>query len=179
MRRHAGYRVLTFRKRSAIRRGGQRLPQWGEKWLYVAMRDVWLLVRWKSRRGYVPVALLDAHGPMHPAIETWGHPDETMPIKKRVPDGHMPVVPALSVDTAVFKKLPLVMEFLAATAYEDGTMRTPGYYTMRNRLVEYELTFYDPDAGMRLVIRHREHDKCWFGAEVLLGAADAPWEVDR
>jgi len=102
-----------------------------------------------------------------------------MGIKKRAPAGDSPSIPALSTDNTVMKKLPLLTEFISATAYEDGSPRTPGYFTVRNRTIEYEITLYDPDSGQRVSIRARELDKMYFGAEVLLGAAEAPWEPDK
>lgn len=179
MRLYRGMKVLTYRRRVGKRHLGNTLPRSKEKWFVIELRAVWVLVAWYPWKGYYPVALLDAEDPKHPEIENWGHPRDVMPIKRRVPAGELPQVPALSIETKLFAKLPNVMEFLAATAYAEGHPRTPGYYSMRNRLVEYELTFYDPDGGVRLVTRHRDHDKCWFAAEVLLGADEAPWEVDR
>lgn len=179
LRQFLGTRVLTWRPKSATRRGGQRLPRRGEKRLYVALRDVWLYLEWHAWKGYYPVALVDGSDPLHPTIEHWGYPRERMAIKRRSAAPENMVLPALSSDSMIMKKIPLVMEFLTATAYADGLQRTPGYYTVRNRLVEFEATLYDPDGGVRLVVRHREYDRMWFAVEALLGAEDAPWEPDR
>lgn len=174
-----GTKLLTFRKRSAIRHGSQRLPTRGERWFYVTLRDVWILYRWRANRGYVMCALCDAHDPSHGEIQRWSYGDEQMPLKKRLASGELPPIPALSVETILLKKCPLLVEFCAATAYEDGSARQPGYFTLRNRVIEYELTVYDPDAGMRLTCNAVQLDRVFAGLEALLGAPDAPWMVDR
>jgi hypothetical protein len=75
-------------------------------------------------------------------------------------------------------KLPAIREFMTATAYDDGTPRTPGYFTVRNRVIAFELTLYDPDSGSRLVVRSPAIDTMWQMAEQLLGTEEAPWEPD-
>lgn len=99
--------------------------------------------------------------------------------RRAAPQGGLPVVPALPATSVMLGKLPLIREFLSATAYDDGTMRTPGYYTFRNRGHSYELTLSDPDSGMRLVARGPDIDKTFSLAETLLGTEDAQWEIDR
>lgn len=176
---HHGLKVLTIGQRSAIRRGAVRLPLRGERCFYLALPRVWLFVRWRAHRGYILCALCSASDPEHGVISRWSFGDEQMPIKKRVQSGELPVLPALSVENVVLRKTPALVEFLAATAYEDGSPRQPGYFTVRNRTIEYELTLYDPDAGMRVSIRARELDKVFFGAEAILCTPDAPWELDK
>lgn len=172
-------KVLTCRRDAGIYRRSQRLPFRGERWFYFAWPRVWFLMRWRAHRGYVMCAVCSAHDPEHAVVERWSFGDETMPIKKKVVSGELPPIPALSMESVIMKKCPLLMEFISATAYEDGSPRQPGYYTMRNRTIEYELTIYDPDAGMRCSIRSRDHDKCFLGAETILGTPDAPWELDK
>ena len=87
--------------------------------------------------------------------------------------------PALPATSVLLAKLPAIREFLSATAYDDGSPRVPGYLTLRNRGHSYELTLYDPDAGLRLPTRGPDLDKTLLLAEQLLGVEEAPWEVDN
>lgn len=88
-------------------------------------------------------------------------------------------IPALPGDSQFFAKLPLLREFLSVTAYDDGSMRTPGSYRFENKLICYQITLYDADAGMRLPVSGATMDDVLKATERLLGAPDAPWEVDR
>jgi len=172
-------KVLTCGRRAAIRHGSQRLPQRGDRHYYLALSRVWLLMRWRAHRGYILCALCSAHGPEHEVVERWSYGDEKMPLKKRLATGELPPIPALSVETLLFRKCPMLVEFCSATAYEDGSARQPGYFTLRNRTIEYELTVYDPDAGMRITCSAASLDNVFAGMEALLKAPDAPWMVDR
>lgn len=179
LRKYLGTTVLTWGRKSAIRRGGRYLPQRGEKRFFVAFATQWYYFRWRAHRGYVFCSRFTPPDQGGETIEQWSFGDEKMPIKKRAPSGELPVIPALSVDTTILKRCPLLVEFLSATAYEDGSIRQPGYITIRNRTIEYEATLYDPDAGMRVSIRARELDKMLAGVEAILGATEAPWEIDK
>lgn len=174
-----GTKVLTFSRRSAIRHGRYFTPLRGERWVYVALRDVWFLFRWRAYRGYVFCAVCDAHDPSHAAVDQWSFGDAKMPIKRRAMGADLPPIPALSAETMLLKRCPLIVEFVTATSYEDGAARTPGYFTVRNRVFEFEATVYDPDAGMRLSCTAPTLDKVFAGLEALLGASDAPWTVDK
>lgn len=87
--------------------------------------------------------------------------------------------PALPATSVLLAKLPAIREFLSATGYDDGSPRVPGYLTLRNRGHSYEITLYDPDAGLRLPARGPDLDKTLLLAEQLLGVQEAPWEVDN
>lgn len=171
--------VLTWTGVLYRPRRSRPLPARGEKFFTVWTLRGGLFLRWRAHRGYIMCALLNPRVRGGEVAVRWTYGDERMPIKKRVAGEDLPPIPALSIESAILKKCPLVMEFCTATAYEDGSARQPGYYTMRNRTIEFELTVYDPDAGMRLTVRSREHDRCFHGMEVLLGAPDTQWEVDR
>lgn len=174
-----GHKVLTRGRTAVIRRGGNKLPERGERQFFVELPRGLLLIRWRVREGYRAVGLYERDKRFPVRIEDLSYWVPNMAMRRRQTDGDPPPIPALSAETTLLKKHPLIMEWVTATAYDDGAMRQPGYYTMRNRLVEFEMTFYDPDAGLRLPVRHREHDKCWALAEQLLAAPDAPWEVDK
>lgn len=86
--------------------------------------------------------------------------------------------PQLDQTTKVLVKLPQLVAFVSDVVYTDKSRRTPGYFTLRNRVFAYELTLYDPDAGMRVAVRHNTVDGVLAAAEELLKAPDAPWEAD-
>lgn len=87
-------------------------------------------------------------------------------------------IPQLPGVSKIFAKCPRVLEFMSATAYDDGSPRKPGYLTWRNRGHCYELTAYDPDSGLRLPVSGPDVDHVYGALEGLLGAPDAPWQVD-
>jgi hypothetical protein len=89
------------------------------------------------------------------------------------------VVPALPSASVHWPKLPALREFLTATKYDDGTPRTPGYVTVRNRVSTFEVTVYDVDGCCRLSSRAGKLDDALSLVEQLLGVEDAPWEPDR
>lgn len=86
---------------------------------------------------------------------------------------------ALPAPTSVFGEGSLISEFLSATQYDDGTLRVPGSIRIENMGKSYRVTVYDHDAGLRLAVSAVCVDEALNDIEVLLGAADAPWEVDR
>lgn len=88
-------------------------------------------------------------------------------------------IPALSMESKVLEKYPLLREFVSATAYEDGSMRMPGSLRLENKIICYQITLSDPDAGMRVSVSAATLDDVLKGVERLLGAPEAPWEVDR
>lgn len=100
-------------------------------------------------------------------------------MKRRVPltEGNY-IPPALPATSDVLRKLPQLREFITATTYEDGSVRVPGDFALRNRGTGFEVTLYDPDAGLRLPCRGSTIDDAFMLAEKLLGVEDAPWEVD-
>lgn len=101
-----------------------------------------------------------------------------MAIKRRTPPEKELPIPALPSDSKALAKFPLLREFLSATQYEDGAIRTPGYCTIRPRFIEWEITLYDPDGGVRVAIRARTLDDMLQAVEVVLSASEAPWEPD-
>jgi len=94
-----------------------------------------------------------------------------------VPGQH--VVPALPSSSTLWPKLPALREFITATTYDDGSARTPGYVTVRNRVTTFEVTVYDPDGAARLSARAPTLDGALSLVEQLLGVEEAPWEPDR
>lgn len=105
-------------------------------------------------------------------------PIEVMKVRKLSPAGGEGPRPRLNSETVFFRKVSMVVEFLCATSYEDGSPRTPGYLTLRNRGHCYELTAYDPDSGQRLCVGASDLDSCYTALNTMLGADLAPWTLD-
>lgn len=178
LRYRGGLRVWEWRPCGRMRQGGQKLPQWGEKDCVVLRDDAFLYLHWRRGRGYRPLWWERNDPPARTRIATWGAKGDRVPIKRRVVNGERIKVPALPVESKQLLRVPLLLEFLSSTEYEDGIKRTPGYMTLRNKTIEYEITLYDPDAGMRLPVRGRTLDQLLMAVETLLGAQDAAWEED-
>jgi hypothetical protein len=106
---------------------------------------------------------------------------EEMRVKRRIPPqgSGKNIVPALPATSVILAKVPAMRAFVTDTAYEDGSPRVPGYFTLRNRVACFEVTLYDPDSGCRLPVRGSDLDKALQMAEQLLGVEEAPWEVDQ
>ena len=179
MRQANGQRVLTFRGRSAVKRRGQYLPRFGERFSYVASASWWLSIWWCSGRGVRILAVVSAVPPHNLVSSVWDTTEKSMAIRKRTVLGDPAIIPALDPTSRNLKGLPMLMEFVTVTQYDDGTPRQTGYFTLRNRFVEWEVTVYDPDAGSRLSVRSRNLDQLFLGLETLLGSPEAPWEPDR
>lgn len=179
MRQWMGQTVLTCRRNPGIRRRSQYLPRYGERQLVLDRGRKWYRLHWVAHAGY---RVLGAGPPDLPAplyIEVDAHPQKGVRMKRRAPVSENIPGPALAAESKVLDKLPKIREFLSAVKYDDGSVRQPGYVTIRNRTWSYEITLYDPDAGLRVAVRAPTLDDVWAAAELILEADDAPWEIDQ
>lgn len=138
----------------------------------------WLTVQYLPFRGYWALRINAARDPN--GVPSYECPRPCpMAMKRRLPVNHkdLPGIP-LPMTSAILMKLTLMREFLTEVNYEDGSVRQPGYFTLRNKGTQFEITLYDPDAGMRLPCRGLLIDDCFALAEKLLGTENAPWEKD-
>lgn len=174
-----GLKLLTAYSAGGITRGHQLLPRSREKWLYTARHGRWILWHWRPRVGYVIRALGNGSVPGRDATYERTLGDEDVGFTKRVAAGEKLPAPQLPQETKVLAKLPMLAAFVADVTYEDGSARTPGYFTMRNRVFTYEVTLYDPDAAQRVAVRDTTIDAVLAAANELLKAPDAPWEPDN
>lgn len=174
-----GWRVLTSYPRCGMRRRSNRLPRSREKWFYSSRPGNWTLWHWRARIGYVIRAAGTGPTPGDDALYEWGLEDEPMGFARRVVAGERLPSPQLSQESKVLGKLSQLVAFVSDVSYEDKTPRSPGYYTLRNRVFTYELTLYDPDAGLRVAVRDVTIDGCFAAANELLRLPEAPWEVDN
>lgn len=177
--RRDGLRVVPWTGRSRARvRVSQLLPR-GPTRFYVVAPTWWLLVDWVPREGLwawkYGRGAFDPDRPLF-IIER----PEKYVLKKRQPiPESSAILPSLSTKTKTWEKFPTLVEFIAATAYADGTPRSPGYVTIRNRAITWEVTLYDPDSGSRLACSGPSLDDSLALAEKLLGAETAPWTRDN
>jgi len=157
----------------------QYLPQGGERRLVLDRGHRWYRVHWIARGGYRVVASGPVGLPHDDTVELDCHPAKEPRVKRRAPASQAIPGPTLSCESKVLHNLPKIREFLSATAYDDGSVRQPGYMTIRNRTWSYEITLYDVDAGLRCPVRSPTLDDVLAAAELLLEAEDAPWEIDQ
>jgi len=80
--------------------------------------------------------------------------------------------------SVILAKLPLIREWLSATAYDDGSVRQTGALRITSRDALWHLTLTDPDARARLMVSDTSLDKALLLLETLLGADQAPWQAD-
>jgi len=173
------YRAVPLLKRTRFRRHRQTLPRRGEKRIVWVEGSLWWLLEWRAYRGWWALkrGRFVAGEPV--ILNDYPRPEEYRPMKRRRSPGEELVIPILSRETKLLAKLPRLCEFLTATSYDDNTFRTPGYLTLRNRLTTFELTLYDPDAGLRLALRAVALDDVLMLAEKAVDADGMPWEVDN
>jgi hypothetical protein len=166
-------------------RPGPWRPQRPSQWL--SSRECFLVYRLGVRCVYtrwLPYKGLLAYGSSaagSPALDRiyCDHREVMMALKRReVGTGAGYVVPALSADSKLLGKLPALMEFLTATAYEDGSPRVPGYLWISNRIAAFEVTVFDPDGCAKLPCLGKTLDDALGLAETHLRADTAPWQVD-
>lgn len=173
-----GRSLSNWSLRTVVQRGKRQPGPRGEKWIAVARGDwVYTFVSYPWSGVWCVTARHQDGDPVRPEWVT-PIPLEVMPMRKLASAAGDSPRPALSAETTYFRKVPLVVEFVIATAYEDGSSRTPGYLTMRNRGHVLELTAYDPDSGLRLAVCGPDLDHCYMALNTLLGAENAPWVCD-
>lgn len=178
MRNTYGHRIANWRPGWHGQRVGQWCPRHRQTNLQVVAFLRWYHYRWTPYIGWECVATGSKGQPVTAPHNLYLTHKELMMKRRNLPAGTGIVQPALPSASLMLGKLPAVREFLTATEYEDKTARTPGYLTVRNRQVTFEVTLYDPDSGSRLSARAAKLDDVLALVEQLLGVEEAPWEVD-
>jgi hypothetical protein len=82
------------------------------------------------------------------------------------------------VESKVFGKLMNIIAHCAEVRYDDGTPRQPGWVTVRTLGGSWQVTAKEPEAGCQLVSVAATLDDALAQLNLLLGAPEAPWEVD-
>lgn len=83
------------------------------------------------------------------------------------------------IESDILSKCHALVAHCAATKYDDGTPRQPGWWTVRTRGSAWELEIKDPETCCRLVIVQQTLDDALALAQTLLETEDAPWEADQ
>jgi len=83
-----------------------------------------------------------------------------------------------AVESAIFTKLHPLVAHCAATKYDDGEPRKPGWITIKTMGAAWVLEAKDPDTCSRLVVVQQTLDDALLLASVLLESDEAPWEPD-
>lgn len=86
--------------------------------------------------------------------------------------------PAASSVSLIFSKLKTLVSHCCQTSYEDGSARSPGWMTIRSRGQTWEVVVKDPDGAASLTATGKSLDDALSLANELVGAENAPWEVD-
>jgi len=178
IRQYCGHPVRQWGRGVFRWRRSERHACLGEHWLYVQRGD-WLYtyVMW-SWSGIHLVAVRRVPELVVEPLWENPHPLEVLKMRKLAGASGDAPRPRLSHESKYFNKLPLVVEFVIATSYDDGAARMPGYLTLRNRGHVMELTAYDPDSGLRMSVCGPDIDHCYVSLNTLLGAETAPWVCD-
>lgn len=79
----------------------------------------------------------------------------------------------------VFAKLPALVAHCSTIRYEDGTPRTPGWWTFRRRGQLWEVILKDPDSASSLTATGDCPDDALALADKLLQSVDTAWEPDQ
>lgn len=159
--------------------GRQRLlPKTGEVVIHIETAGGWLVVQWRRHDGYWLRKVGKAGVPIDRPLHVYPRPKVPKMKRRERAAAGLPLVPALSNESVPLNDFPLLREWVSCTAYDDGSIRVPGYITLRNRGHSYEVTVYDVDEGLRLPVRGPDLDRTLMLVETLLGTQDAAWEVD-
>jgi hypothetical protein len=88
------------------------------------------------------------------------------------------VVHAAALESNVFARLHNLVAHCAVTRYDDGSARKPGWFNVKTIGQTWVVQVKDPDGGVCLSATGASLDDALALADLLLGAEDAPWEVD-
>ena len=179
MRQFGGSRVLVAGTRPVTRRHHQIVSRRRDCRVWLVLRDRVFWMEWLRLEGWAVIGIGRMVGRDITLLKQLDRPGWEKGMKRRVVKGSDLILPLLSRETAVLKKLPDLVAFVGECAYDDNTMRTPGYITLRNRLHCYEITLYDPDAGLRIALRAQTLDDVLKLANEAVTAEGLPWEPDK
>lgn len=102
-----------------------------------------------------------------------------MPMPRRVMAPETLVPPDLPSVTKCLGKFPTLVAFLTARSYDGGGARLPGRFWFDASSSGFAITLIDADQALRIVVRAQAIDDVFAAAELILGADNAPWEVDQ
>jgi len=147
--------------------------------LRVHCRPFTLLLWYSPERGYAPASLIRLDRGGNEAVTLYLPVMESR-MKKRSPqasNGTGPVHLA-PIESRVFGGLMNIVAHLAEVRYDDGSPRQPGTLFIKTLGGAWSVTAKEPDAGAALPVVANTLDDALAALDLLLGADDAPWEVD-
>lgn len=84
-----------------------------------------------------------------------------------------------AVETDLFAQLFPLVEHCAATSYDDGDPREPGWITVKTQGAAWVVQVKDPDSAMSFTSVAESLDKALQTAALLLSCDEAPWTPDQ
>lgn len=173
------FKLLTRRRLPAIRFRPRR--RCSKDWQALLVRVGpfhWHLV---TRQGFgVTLWGVNYDGHFQPWWSNLSWYGDLLMVKRRQANPTAPEVAHLApVESNVLGKCMALVSHCAATKYDDGTPRQPGWLTIRTRGSAWEIEIKDPETCSRLVVIQQTIDDALALATVLLDAEDAPWEADQ
>lgn len=170
--------VLRCETRKGLTKPRRWLPR-SELWYRLRCKGAEYTFHWKPFNGIQLVAytFTGSDGVVRERNTPRGR-TMTMKRLKILAGSGLPQV-GVSSTSVIWGKLPKLREHLSALAYEEGEVREPGYMWIKTTLSQWVITIFEPSACARMDIRAGTLDEALLLAEKLLGAEDAPWEIDQ
>lgn len=137
--------------------------------LHLAAKRGWGVTLWATSKEGVSI-------PFWPEATWYG--DLDMVKRRKAPEvggQHKHLAP---MESNVLAKCHALIAHCAATQFDDGTPRKPGWFTVRTRGAAWEIEIKDPETCSRLVVIQQSLDDALALATVLLDSEEAPWEAD-
>lgn len=163
--------------------------RWSRKCRWMPQRTLCLTVRrgciavecwYMHRRGLYPSRLRRLDQPSSPWV-VFRMVCEAMRKRTSTPapapgDGPKHLAPLMTKGMASF---PNLVMHCAVTRYDDGDPRQPGWFTVRTQGSAWVIILKDPDSATQMQCLGNTLDDAMALAELMVGADDAPWELDQ
>jgi len=170
--------ILTRRWRTLSR---YRPRHWlSRKWVrYFALVGKANVVIWAKRWHGISALYHHRDGERLPLWESVRDLQELTAVKKRKMDPtSMDVKHLAPMESVLLSKVFALVAHCAATRYDDGDPRKPGWWTVKTMGSAWVVEVKDPDTCSRLVVVQQTVDDALTLACVLLESDEAPWEPD-
>jgi len=158
------------RARGSLSREGTTLVCWvnGRHWVLVGQR----------RSGYTAWYRIN-NGAREYAVEVQTLPEVFTMVKKRQPSAEASNASHVApVESVLFGKLHPLVAHCAATRYDTGEARKPGWWTVKTMGAAWVIEIKCPDTCQRMVVVQQTLDDALALASLLLESEEAPWEPD-
>jgi len=155
----------------------RRVPR-GPRLATISIRRFQVQVVWAPWKGATVYRILKA------GKTVWEFPNfawvgDVQEMKKKKPVGA--VADALhlaAMESDLLSKHQALVAHCAATKYDDGDPRKPGWWTIKTMGSAWVCEVKDPDTAARLVVVQQTLDDALTLANLLLESEEAPWEPD-